>query len=160
MTITRHFTVTGFVIHEERCLLHWHRKVKMWLPPGGHIEPNEDPVQAVLRETHEETGIQVQVIPSGVPVVLDYPTQVQPPFTIMVEDIHDPVDGYHQHIDLIYFCKPSTSPPSPKRGWLWVSRASLIAAEALQIADSPRAVPPEDVRILAEHAFAAASKEE
>ena len=26
-----------------------HRKLGMWLYPGGHIEADEDPVQAVLR---------------------------------------------------------------------------------------------------------------
>ena len=46
MATVRHFTATGFVVHEGATLLHWHPKVKMWLPPGGHIEPNEDPVQA------------------------------------------------------------------------------------------------------------------
>ena len=44
----RHFTATGFVINGDATLLHWHHRVQAWLPPGGHIEPNEDPVQAVL----------------------------------------------------------------------------------------------------------------
>ena len=59
MTTVRHFTATGFVVHEGATLLHWHSKVKMWLPPGGHVEENEDPVQAVLREVEEETGLKV-----------------------------------------------------------------------------------------------------
>ena len=58
MTTVRHFTATGFVVHEGATLLHWHPKVKMWLPPGGHIEPNEDPVEAALREIEEETGVK------------------------------------------------------------------------------------------------------
>ena len=45
MTTVRHFTATGFVVYMDATLLHWHPKVKMWLLPGGHIEPNEDPVQ-------------------------------------------------------------------------------------------------------------------
>ena len=83
-----------------------------WLPPGGHIEENEDPVQAVLREIAEETGVSAEVVPTGETVDVEYPTQVHPPFAIMVEDIHDPVDGYHQHIDMIYFCR-LVGPPSP-----------------------------------------------
>ena len=50
MALVRHFTSTGFVIQDGATLLHWHAKVKAWLPPGGHIMNNEDPVQAVLRE--------------------------------------------------------------------------------------------------------------
>ena len=104
---TRHFTATAFVVCGDSVALHWHQKVKAWLPPGGHIEPNEDPVQAVLRETMEETGIEAEVVPTSVILDLAYPEQVQPPYTIMVEDIHDPVDGFHNHIDMIYFCRPS-----------------------------------------------------
>ena len=34
----RHFTVAVFVVWEGKVLLHFHRKLGMWLPPGGHIE--------------------------------------------------------------------------------------------------------------------------
>ena len=54
-TLKRHFTASGYVVFESKILLHWHKKVKAYLPPGGHIEENEDPVQAVLREIKEET---------------------------------------------------------------------------------------------------------
>jgi 8-oxo-dGTP pyrophosphatase MutT (NUDIX family) len=33
-----------------------------WDIPGGHIEPGEDPVQAAVRETMEETGVLVEPI--------------------------------------------------------------------------------------------------
>ena len=55
----RHFTATGYVVIDNSILLHFHPKVKMWLPPGGHIELNEDPNQAVIREVYEETSIEV-----------------------------------------------------------------------------------------------------
>ena len=101
--IVRHFTATGFVVCGDSVALHWHPKVKAWLPPGGHVEPNEDPVQAVIREALEETGLEVEVAPTSPGLDLPYPEQVQPPYTIMVEDIHDPVEGFHKHIDMIYF---------------------------------------------------------
>ena len=50
----RHFTATGFVVDGSRTLLHWHKRLEQWMPPGGHIELNEDPVQAVLREIEED----------------------------------------------------------------------------------------------------------
>ena len=54
----RHFTSTTFVLHpkENKILLHWHNKVNAWLPPGGHVEDNETPVDTARRETLEETG--------------------------------------------------------------------------------------------------------
>ena len=153
MSPVRHFTATGFVVHEDHVLLHWHTKVREWLPPGGHIDRNEDPVQAVLREIREEAGVQAEVVPTGPSFDLDYPTQVPPPFTIMVEDIHDPVDGYHQHIDMIYFCRP-VGPPAPvKRGWIWVARDDLSNATPLTGGDGHSVPPPEDVRLLAQRAF-------
>ena len=152
-TTIRHFTATGFVIHDDHVLLHWHRKVKAWLPPGGHVEANEDPVQAVLREIEEETGTQAEVVPTGPDFELDYPTQVTPPFTIMVEDIQDPIQGYHQHIDHIYFCRLTSSPEPLNDGWQWISKQALADQIPLEgIAHAPTS-PPEDVRLLAAHAF-------
>jgi 8-oxo-dGTP diphosphatase len=153
MSTVRHFTVTGFVIHDDSTLLHWHRKVKMWLPPGGHIDDNEDPVQAVLREIEEETGVQAEVVPTGPLFDLDYPTQVPAPFTIMIEDIHDPVNGYHQHIDMIYFCRLVGAATPLNDGWRWVSKASLTSRKPLRAENGLLEPPPEDVRLLALEAF-------
>ena len=60
----RHFTSTTFVLHpkENKILLHWHNKVNTWLPPGGHVEDNETPVDAVRRETLEETGLKIHLL--------------------------------------------------------------------------------------------------
>lgn len=59
----RHFTASANVLHDhERVLLVQHNKLKQWLQPGGHIDPNEDPAQAAQREALEETGIHTEVI--------------------------------------------------------------------------------------------------
>ncbi len=34
-----------------------HRKAGLLLPPGGHVEPGENPWDTVVREAHEELGI-------------------------------------------------------------------------------------------------------
>ena len=149
----RHFTATGFVVHEDSIALHWHPKVKAWLPPGGHIEPNEDPVQAVVREVLEETGIEVEVVPTSGSLKLTYPEQVQPPFTIMVEDIDDPVDGFHKHIDMIYFCRPLVENPEFAEGWQWVSKSDLEEQCLLSDSSVLPEPPPEDVRLLGIHAI-------
>ena len=155
MALIRHFTATGFVVHDDHVLLHWHPKVKEWLPPGGHIEPNEEPVQAVLREIAEETGVRAEVVSSQPALDLDYPSQVSPPYTIMVEDIHDPDEGYHQHIDMIYFCRPVGRLGMVKDGWHWVSSADLAHGARIE-GEGPQAMPPpEDVRVLAQQAFQA-----
>ncbi len=148
MNTTRHFTATGFIARRGCVALHWHAKVEAWLPPGGHIEPNEDPAQAVVREALEETGLAVEIMPTAPVLRLDYPQQVHPPFTIMIEDIDDPVEGFHQHIDMIYFCRPASESGALADGWRWVSRRALERGDSLRTADGAECPPPEDVRLL------------
>lgn len=39
-----------------------HRNAGLWLPPGGHVEPNENPSFTVIREAKEELGIHAEFI--------------------------------------------------------------------------------------------------
>ena len=157
--LIRHFTATAFVVHDDHIALHWHPKIQEWLPPGGHVDMNEDPVQAVVREIEEETGISAKVISTGPHIDLAYPMQVPPPLTIMIEDIQDPVDGYHQHIDMIYVCVPARPVGKLRDGWLWVDRDSIAQGIPLHRPDGHAVVPPEDVRVLAYYAFEAVTSD-
>jgi 8-oxo-dGTP pyrophosphatase MutT (NUDIX family) len=98
----RHFTVAVFVVHEGRVLLHWHRKLGMWLPPGGHNERDELPDEAALREVLEETGIRVELVGERRDDIAD-PVQLHRPAGVQLEGI----GPGHQHIDLIYFARPA-----------------------------------------------------
>jgi 8-oxo-dGTP pyrophosphatase MutT (NUDIX family) len=96
--LDRHFTVAVFVVHESRVLLLSHPKLGRWLPPGGHVEPNELPDEAAVREVEEETGVRVRLVGGrGVPVA--DPLQLVLPAGIQLENI----GPGHQHIDLVYF---------------------------------------------------------
>lgn len=61
-----HLTASAFVLSPERdaVLLIFHKKLGIWVQPGGHIEP-EDPslLHAALREVSEEVGL---TLPEGV----------------------------------------------------------------------------------------------
>lgn len=39
-----------------------HKKASLWLPPGGHVEPNEHPKETVKREAQEELGIEAEFV--------------------------------------------------------------------------------------------------
>ena len=140
-------------------MLHWHKRLQQWMPPGGHIEPNEDPIQAVLREVHEETGIVAEVIAPGEALEFDYPEQLPAPYTILLEEIPGP-DEPHKHIDLIYFCRPVDGATHEKRDdptLRWVSEEELRGNEALDVAGCGVSAPvPKDVQMLALIAIEAA----
>lgn len=157
----RHFTATGFVVEGSKTLLHWHKGLRQWMPPGGHIEPDEDPVEAVLREVREECGLSAEVIPSVEALPFAYPGQLQPPQAILVEDSHERGEP-HQHVDLIYFCRPLAGSADPvSDGFHWVDEATLRSNQPLDLAACGVSVPlSDDVRLLAIQAIESARAEE
>lgn len=54
-----HFTASALVVSGDglRTLLTHHRKLGMWLQPGGHADGDQDLAAVALRETQEETGL-------------------------------------------------------------------------------------------------------
>ncbi|MGI6344293.1 MAG: NUDIX hydrolase [Bacillota bacterium] len=120
MTTTRDFTVATFVVWQEQVLLLWHRKLQMWLPPGGHIEPNELPDEAAVREVLEESGIHCQLVGER-PLAVDYPRQLVRPAGIQLETITS--EPEQEHVDLIYFAcvaldtRPQRNSESERIGW-------------------------------------------
>lgn len=99
----RHFTVAVFVVFQGQVLLHYHRKLGKWLPPGGHVEDNELPDEAARREVLEETGVRVRLVGArGLPDEFAEPRQLVVPAGVQVE----PIYPGHEHIDLVYFAVP------------------------------------------------------
>jgi 8-oxo-dGTP pyrophosphatase MutT (NUDIX family) len=52
-----HVTSSAIVVGPRGTLLHRHKRLGLWLQPGGHIDPGEAPEDAALREVAEETGL-------------------------------------------------------------------------------------------------------
>ena len=157
----RHFTSTAYIVTGGRTLLLWQAKLRMWLPPGGHCEPNEDPVQAAVREAAEETGLFVEVIAPPDLLVCAGPAVLPPPAVILVEDIVQVDQPFHQHIDHIYFTRPQeevdfdrTIPAGAHR---WMRGADLRRAFSLPAPDGTLVPVAEDVRLLGIRAIAAGS---
>ena len=94
---------------DDQVLLVKHRKMGWWLYPGGHLEPNEDPEQAVRREVREEVGLEVEIVSRNIAVYSGV-VSVPPPFAILVQNLTDAVVGPHQHIDMVYVCRPVAGP--------------------------------------------------
>jgi 8-oxo-dGTP pyrophosphatase MutT (NUDIX family) len=153
----RHLTVSGLVVHDGKVALHWHRKIGAWLPAGGHIEPNEDPVQATLREINEEFSLEVEVL--LLDSRLDYeggPRQIERPYAVL--DCWP--EPHHGHVDLVYFCRVVSGYPGrshdPDNPIFWFEAGDLERGSASPGADGPVAFPP-DVRALGLEAIRLAS---
>ena len=64
-------TATGIVFNSKKQILMIYRnKLQVWLPPGGDIEENEMPDDALLRQIYEETGIKAEILPDKHDLIL------------------------------------------------------------------------------------------
>lgn len=96
------FTVAVFIVQDRKVLLVHHRKLNKWLPIGGHIELDEDPEQAALREAHEESGFEVELVGERPPTTEPGTRALLAPRFL---DIHR-ISDTHEHIGMIYWARP------------------------------------------------------
>ena len=96
------FTVAIFVVRDAKVLVILHRNLGQWLPLGGHIELDEDPETAALREAREESGLEVELIGQRPPTTeAGTRALIAPRFL----DIHK-ITETHEHIGMIYWARP------------------------------------------------------
>jgi 8-oxo-dGTP pyrophosphatase MutT (NUDIX family) len=99
---TTHVTSSAIVIGPRGLLLHRHKRLGIWLQPGGHIDPGEHPADAAVRETVEETGIAAR-------------HRVPSDLRVCHVDVHDGPRG-HLHLDLRYLLEADDQDPAPPEG--------------------------------------------
>lgn len=100
------FTVEVFIVYKNKVLLRKHDKYKIWLSVGGHIELNEDPNQAAIREVKEETGLDIELDDNLLETrEQDDTKDLIPPYYLNRHHVTDS----HEHITFVYFAKAKTS---------------------------------------------------
>ncbi len=111
------FTTSAFILHptQPELCLHYHKKLNKWLQPGGHIELDEDPIEALAHELREETGLVLD--DCEMLLQPDRPTgrglkSLPIPFNVFTHFF----DDTHQHIDLTYLVRANTEELSPQEG--------------------------------------------
>lgn len=111
-----HITASAVVTGPRGVVLHRHKRLGLWLQPGGHIDPRETPQAAAMREAREETGLEITLASPDVIHV----------------DVHPGPKG-HTHLDLRYLCHadgepcPTADESQDVRWFTW--------PEAIEIAD-------------------------
>src|SRR3989344_7641397 len=106
----KHFAATAYIVSkidgEFKVLLHKHKKLNIWIGVGGHVEKEENPKQAVIREAKEETDLEITLVKQ---------------FCIQEEKIPKyGKEAAHLHIDFIYFAfakNPENIKMEEEYGW-------------------------------------------
>ena len=115
-----HVTGSAIVSGPRGTVLHLHKRLGLWLQPGGHLDTGEAPSEAALREAEEETGLPVRHPPGGPQLVH--------------LDVHLAAES-HVHLDLRYLllCDDADAEPAPAAGesqqvrWFTLDEALAIA---------------------------------
>jgi ADP-ribose pyrophosphatase YjhB (NUDIX family) len=131
------FTVSGYIVNQNKCLLIRHKKLPIWGPPSGHIELHQNPIDALYMEIREEAGIHKE----DLSLLETYTeskdfrrrtstgkdsTYIPIPFDI---DEHTYGELPHNHVDFGYILTSMTDTVKPDVGesqeYKWFSDAEL-----------------------------------
>jgi 8-oxo-dGTP pyrophosphatase MutT (NUDIX family) len=96
-----HVTASAVVLSSAGVLLHRHKRLGMWVQPGGHVDAGETVAQAACREVFEETGLVA--------------AHTSDPPRVAHIDVHAGGRG-HTHLDVRYLLSAPPDPPRPPPG--------------------------------------------
>ena len=120
-----HVTASAVVVGPRGTVLHLHKRLGIWMQPGGHIDAGETPDVAAWREATEELGMVVEHVADG-PHLLHL-------------DVHEAALG-HTHLDLRYLLIGEDRDPHPPPGESpearWFSWDEAMAAADVALIDA------------------------
>ncbi len=101
-----HISVSAWVVNPARdhVLLMHHRKLNMWLQPGGHADGDPDVFNVLRKETSEETGLAPECIRLLSEDIFDVDVHVVP------ANVHEP---RHVHYDIRFLVEIDDRLPIP-----------------------------------------------
>lgn len=113
------FTVSGYLVYKNKTLLIKHKTLPLWVPPSGHIEPSQTPIDALFTEIQEEAGItksHLTLVPThpytGRHTRASSSTELALPFDLETHSI----TKAHGHINLSYALISDTDNVEPGPG--------------------------------------------
>lgn len=131
-----------FIVHKNKVLFRFHDKHNKLLVPGGHIELNEVPEQAAVREAFEEVGLEIKLYnPTSIALVTkdedsekigskenEYRELLLP----QAMNIHR-ISDTHRHLGFVYFGTSDTDeikePEGEEKsgGCMWLTKNEIVA---------------------------------
>lgn len=131
------FCVEVFIVRDGKVLLRKHDKYGIWLSVGGHIELDEDPNQAAVREVKEEVGLDIELWDSrgGSSTSDDVYTELIPPISLGKHVAIHPTAARHEHVALVYFARAKQGEVrvsyegDRSDEWRWFAREELETVE-------------------------------
>lgn len=128
MFYEKSITATVYVMNGNKVLLHEHKKYKTWFPLGGHVEDNEFPHEAAIREVKEESGFDVTLLETEIAPAIELARvkRIPAPFCLL----HEGVGSVENFFDFIYIAETKETEPHPSNNeskkFKWFSYDELI----------------------------------
>lgn len=136
------YTVDVFVVYQNKVLYRYHDKHNKLLMPGGHIELNEVPEQAALREVFEEVGLNITLFNPQNLLLAEKDEdsekigsteneyrELLPPQAMNIHYISES----HRHLGFVYFATSKTDkiiePEGEEKssGCIWLTKNEIVA---------------------------------
>ncbi len=94
------WVTTIYLVMDDKILLTWNKNLQTWIPVGGHIDPGEDPEEAIKREVAEEIGCSFEFLKT---------TKYEENGKLKILGLHrfqiEEVHHHNKHMNFVFFGK-------------------------------------------------------
>lgn len=146
------FTVETFIVFNRKVLLRIHEKFHIWLSVGGHVELDEDPNEAAIREVKEEVGLDIELHKQSRANFNEKNYRDLIPPVFLSRNRPSPT---HEHVTMIYFATTKSDQTRQPDNHEKSAELRWFTKEELEACTDARL--PENVRYYALAALAALS---
>jgi len=120
------YTADIMIVHDNRVLLRKHDKYGKWFMVGGHVELDEDPAHAAIREAKEEVGLDIVLVGEKPEISTAVYENIIPPRFMNRHHINE----QHDHIAMVYFATSESDQvvaegSDKSDDWRWLTESEL-----------------------------------